>query len=426
MKVDVWPSLLSGRVEAPGSKSDAQRMVACAVLAKGTTTIHRFPSGDDCEAALQIAQDLGAIVTRSGSSIEIKGGFPQAFASGIRNAKESIHCGESGLASRMFSSIVALSEKPITVEGSGSLLQRPFADLIDALTQCGVDVQSNNGCLPLRIQGPLKGGHLVLDASLSSQFLTGLLIALSRASEPSVVEVKDLKSIPYIDLTLQVLEQFGVAITHENYTRFHIAPKAWKGTELSVPGDWSGGAFLLVAGALCAEGGLVVGNLNVYSAQADKAILEVLKLAGVRFDIQSDGIQVWQSEIQAFEFDATHCPDLFPPLAALAAFANGVSIIHGASRLLHKESNRAKTLQQEFAKAGIRIVLRDDEMKIYPAATRQSQILSHNDHRIAMAAAVLGMAGAHTTILQSDSVSKSFPGFFSLMQNAGARITGAR
>lgn len=425
MKVDVWPSLLSGRVEAPGSKSDAQRMVACALLAKGTSVIHRFPEGDDCEAALQIAQDLGAVVSRSGTTVEIKGGFPQAFASGIRNAKEEIQCGESGLASRMFASIAALSNQRITVNGVNSLLQRPFADLIEALMQCGVSVESNNGFLPLHIQGPLKGGAITIDASLSSQFLTGLLISLSRASEPSVVEVKALKSMPYIDLTIQVLRQFGVEIAHEDYKRFYITPKSLKGAELTVPGDWSGGAFLLVAGALCAEDGLVVDNLDARSAQADRAILEVLTRAGVRYEILPEAIHVWQSEIGAFEFDATHCPDLFPPLVALAAFANGVSVIQGASRLVHKESNRAKTLQQEFAKAGIRIVLRDDEMKIYPAATRRAQLLSHNDHRIAMAATILGMAGAHITIQQAESVSKSFPGFFSLLKSAGARISGS-
>ncbi|MFM7725668.1 MAG: hypothetical protein ACKO7B_03130, partial [Flavobacteriales bacterium] len=151
MKVDVWPSLLSGRVEAPGSKSDAQRMVACALLAKGTTTIHRYPAGDDCEAALQIAQDLGAVVTRSGSTLEIKGGFPQTFASGIRAPREAIQCGESGLASRMFTSIAALSDLPITILGQGSLMNRPFGDLIAALSQVGVSVDSKNGMLPLHI-----------------------------------------------------------------------------------------------------------------------------------------------------------------------------------------------------------------------------------------------------------------------------------
>jgi 3-phosphoshikimate 1-carboxyvinyltransferase len=422
MKVEVLPSLLSGRIDAPGSKSDAQRMVACALLAKGVTTIHRYPDGDDCDAALQVAQDLGAIVTRKGSTIEIKGGFPQAFASGIRNAKEEIQCGESGLASRMFASIAALSETPITINGKGSLVKRPFHDIIRSLEQSGVKVESQEGCLPLRVHGPLRGGRFVLNASLSSQFLTGLLIALARATEPSVVEVEGLNSRPYIDLTLEVLARFGVDVVNDSYKLFHINPKAWKGGEMTVPGDWSAAAFLLVAAALTAESGLIVGNVNPHSAQADRAVLEILQKANVRFVAQDDSVHVWQSEIHAFEFDATHCPDLFPPLAVLAAFADGVSVIKGVSRLVHKESNRAKALQQEFAKAGVRIVLRDDDMKIYPGAIRSAQLHSHNDHRMAMAAALLGLAGAPVDVLAAESVSKSFPEFFSVMQSAGARM----
>jgi 3-phosphoshikimate 1-carboxyvinyltransferase len=422
MKVEVTPSLLSGRVEAPGSKSDAQRMVACALLAKGITTIHRFPEGDDCEAALQLVQDLGAIVSRKGSTVEIKGGFPQSFAAGIRNAKDEIQCGESGLASRMFASIAALSETSINLSGTGSLMKRPFHDLIHALEQCGVEVDSQEGYLPMRVRGPLKGGHIQLDASLSSQFLTGLLIALSRASEASIVEVSSLNSRPYIDLTLEVLARFGVEVVNDSYQRFHITPKALKGVELTVPGDWSGAAFLLVAGALSAEAGLVVDNLKMDSAQADKAVLHALLAAGVRFDVLPDAVRIWQSEVRAFEFDATHCPDLFPPLAVLAAFADGVSVITGVSRLIHKESNRAKALQQEFAKAGVRIVLRDDEMKIYPAAIRSAQLHSHHDHRVAMAGTLLGIAGAPVSIQYAESVSKSFPDFYSVMQSVGARI----
>jgi len=422
MKVEVMPSLLSGHIEAPGSKSEAQRMVACALLDKGVSTIHHFPEGDDCEAALQIAQDLGAIVSRKGSTVEIKGGFPQSFAAGIRNAKDEIQCGESGLASRMFASIAALSESSITITGSGSLMKRPFHDLIHALEQSGVTVDSKEGCLPMRVHGPLKGGNIQLDATLSSQFLTGLIIALARASEPSVVEVSHLNSRPYIDLTLEVLSRFGVAVVNDSYQRFHITPKAWKGAELTVPGDWSGAAFLLVAGALTAEDGLTVGNLNTDSAQADKAVLDALQQAGVRFERYPGEIQIWQSDVRAFEFDATHCPDLFPPLAVLAAFADGVSVIAGVSRLIHKESNRAKALQQEFAKAGVRIVLRDDEMKIYPAAIRSAHLHSHNDHRMAMAASLLGLAGAPINIQQAQAISKSFPDFYAAMQSVGARI----
>ena len=425
MKVDVWPSILAGRAVAPGSKSDAQRMVACALLAKGTSVIHHFPEADDCEASIQVAQDLGAIVIRSGTSVEIKGGFPQAFIAGIRNAKENVDCGESGLSSRMFASIASLSGEPISITGNGSLLQRPFDDLIEALQQCGVHVQSEKGCLPIRVHGPIQGGHIRLDASVSSQFLTGLLIALSRASEPSIVEVINLNSKPYIDLTMKVLSQFGADVTHDNYTRFHVSPKAFKPTELNVPGDWSGASFLLAAGAICADDGLTIENLQFQSAQADEAMLDALKAAEVRFEMGENNVRIWKSEIRAFEFDATHCPDLFPPLVALAAFADGVTVLQGASRLVHKESNRAKVLQQEFAKAGIRIVHRDDEMKVYPAAIRSAIIHSHGDHRIAMAGALLGMGGAHITIQHASVVSKSFPDFYTMMKSLGARITGS-
>ena len=423
MKVEALPSVLSGRIEAPGSKSDAQRIVACALLSKGTTTIRSFPNSDDCNAALQVAQDLGAVITRAGNTVEIKGGFPHAFASGIRNPKDSIDCGESGLASRMFLSVAALYEQPITVKGHATLLGRPFDDLIEALSSAGVSVQSDEGCLPITVCGPLHGGTITLNASVSSQYLTGLLIAASRVSDPITVKVVDLKSKPYVGLTIQILQRFGVDITHDAaFNEFHIKPKAISGIDITVPGDWSGAAFLLVAGALCAEHGVTVDNLDAQSAQADRVILDVLELAGVRFTIQDSSITVWESEIQAFEFDATDCPDLFPPLAVLAAFANGVCVIQGASRLTHKESNRAKVIQQEFAKANVRIVVRDDEMKIYPSAVRRAEMLSHRDHRIAMAATVMGLAGDHMTVKNAEVVSKSFPEFYRCLEALNARL----
>jgi 3-phosphoshikimate 1-carboxyvinyltransferase len=223
---------------------------------------------------------------------------------------------------------------------------------------------------------------------------------------------------------LRVLSEFGVDVTHDDYKLFHLSPKAFKPAELHVPGDWSGASFLLAAGAICADEGLTIENLKFQSAQADEAMLDALRAAQVRFEKGENNVRIWKSEIRAFEFDATHCPDLFPPLVALAAFADGVTVIHGASRLVHKESNRAKVLQQEFAKAGIRIVLRDDEMKVYPAAIRSAIFHSHGDHRIAMAGALLGMGGAHMTIQHASVVSKSFPDFYRMMKSVGARITG--
>lgn len=419
----VYPSELRGTVAAPGSKSAAQRMVACALLARGESTITEFPESDDCIASLNIAQALGAIVKQKGNEVTIKGGFPDAFRSGIRNAKSEIYCNESGLSSRMFTPIVALSDDRITVNGHGTLLKRSFKDYEKILPALGAECSSTNGLLPLSIQGPLHGGELEMDGSMSSQFLTGVITALPRANEPSVVRVKNLGSKPYVQMTLQILRQFGVEVKHENFEKFYIEPTLYKPKNITVPGDWSGASFLLVAGALCAEEGITVTNLTTDIAQADAAILDVLELAGVVFKQNKNSVFVKASEITAFEFDANDCPDLFPPVVALAAFADGVSTIKGAKRLVHKESNRAKALQQEFAKANIRITLRGDDMKVYPAPIRPAIINSHNDHRIAMAGAILGLAGDRMTIRGASCVAKSFPDFFEVIAMLNAKVS---
>jgi 3-phosphoshikimate 1-carboxyvinyltransferase len=154
--------------------------------------------------------------------------------------------------------------------------------------------------------------------------------------------------------------------------------------------------------------------------------LEVLRKAGVKVSKRKDSVTIHKTDIQHFEFDAEHCPDLFPPAVALAAFANGVSSIHGVQRLINKESNRAKSLQEEFGKAGVRIVIRDNEMKIYPGAIRPAIINSHHDHRIAMALAIVGLAGDKMVIRGAECVNKSYPQFFEDLKNLGANIKGSR
>lgn len=416
MKVEVFPSELKGSITAPGSKSAAQRFVACALLARGKTTIHDFPESNDCKAALEIAQSLGAVVTVKGSTVQITGGFPNAFLSGIRNPKLEIACGESGLASRMFIPIAALYNKEISFVGEGSLLRRSFASFENILPQLGVKYTTNSGKLPVMVQGPIQPGNLEIDASDSSQFLTGLLMALSRAGAESSIIVKNLKSHPYVQMTLQILEKFGAQISHRNFEQYAIQPALLMPATLKVPGDWSGASFLIVAGALCSETGIRIENLSMELTQADQAIIAVLQGMNANIAVEQNSVFVKASDIKAFDFDANDCPDLFPPLVVLASFADGVSTFHGVKRLFNKESNRAKTLQQEFAKANIRITLRGDEMKIYPAHVRPAIINSHNDHRIAMAAAILGVAGARMTIKGAACVNKSFPEFFQTLQ----------
>jgi 3-phosphoshikimate 1-carboxyvinyltransferase len=423
MKAEVYPSELQGEVLAPGSKSIAQRLVACALLAKGVSVLSHFPDSDDCQSAVQMAIHLGALVERKGNNIHIQGGYPNNFASGIRNAKGALDSGESGLGARMFSAIAALSNHQIKMTGHGTLLQRPFHALEDALQQLGATCVSTDGCLPLSIQGPIRGGAVKVDGSVSSQFLTGLLLALPKASMPSKVEVINAKSLPYIDMTIAVAKMFGVDIQHQDYMHFDVANKqAYQPMQTIVPGDWSGAAFLLVAGALTAKDGIIIGHLDQNIPQADSAILDGLRLAGVKVVSKKQGYFVKRTEIQAFDFNAEHCPDLFPPLVALAAFANGVSTIYGANRLINKESNRAKSLQDECGKVGVRIVVRDNEMKIYPGAIRSGIVQSHNDHRIAMAMSVIALAGDKLVIKGAECINKSYPDFFRDLQQLGAQI----
>lgn len=422
MKVEVFPSELKGLAVAPGSKSAAQRMVACALLARGKSVISDYPESNDCRAALDIAQALGAVVTVKGNTVHLVGGFPNAFISGIRNPKEEVLCGESGLASRMFIPIAALHDRAVLFRGEGSLLKRSFVSYESILPQLGVQFIATDGKLPAKVKGPLKNGAVEMDASDSSQFLTGLLMALPRTGGPSSIRVKGLQSRPYVKMTLQILEKFGAQITENNLEEFTIQPTLFNPQKLRVPGDWSGAAFLIVAGVLCADQGIRIENLESELAQSDQAVISVLQRMGADIQLGNNYVVVKSSEIKAFEFDANDCPDLFPPLAALASFADGVSTIYGVKRLINKESNRGKTLQQEFAKANIRIVLREDEMKVYPAHIRPAIINSHNDHRIAMAAAVLGVAGARMTIKGAEAVNKSFPDFFRVLQSLNGKV----
>jgi 3-phosphoshikimate 1-carboxyvinyltransferase len=425
MKLEIYPSVLRGSVLAPGSKSIAQRMIACALLAKGESVLHDFPENDDCSAAVKVAQALGAVVTKSGTTLTIQGGFPHNQDSGIRYSKDEIHCGESGLASRMFAPIASLADWAITILGEKSLLTRPFSEFEHVLPQLGVHVSSKNGKLPMVVKGPLRAGSVVMDGSVSSQFVTGVLLALSCTEGNSQVEVTDAKSTPYIDLTLEVAAKFGASIEHEGYKHFKVAgKKQLTPQELRVAGDWSGASFLLVAAALCAEEGIEVEGLSEEFTQADKKLLQALESAGVEMRRKKNAIWIKKSTIQAFEFDATDCPDLFPPLAAMAAFANGVCIIAGASRLVHKESNRAKVLTEEMGKANVRIVCRGDEMKIYPGHIRQATINAHGDHRIAMAGALLGLGGDKITIMGAECVAKSYPNFYRDLKSLGAKIGG--
>jgi len=422
MKVTVFPSVLKGETDVPRSKSIAQRSLALALLSPQETVIHKFPNSSDCKAALDIIRTLGAVVSENGDVLDIRGGFPNNFQADIRQPKYLIHAGESGLAARMFMPIAALWHEEIVMEGQGTLLKRSMITHEEWLPCLGVKVVLKDHKLPARVHGPLLGGKIHSEGTASSQFITGLLIAGSATKKGIELEIEQVPSKPYIETTMAVAKQFGIQMESWEGGYKVEGAQRFEPLEMVVDGDWSGAAFLLVAAALCAEEGVLIKGLNEEIPQADQAILEVLTLARVKWEKTSQGYRVWASRIKAFEFDATHCPDLFPILAVLAVMGDGPSIIKGVSRLADKESNRGKAIQHEWSKMGVNTVIRGDELKVYPKAIQTAHVHAHDDHRMAMALSVMAMAGATLTIHGAECVSKSFPDFFETIQFLGARV----
>ena len=414
MERSVEPSYVSGRVLAPPSKSMTQRIIAAAILAEGQSLILNPSYCDDSLAAMSIAVSLGARVEPEADKMRITG-------SGELREKK-LNCGESGLAIRMFSPIAALYPEEIIMTGSGSLKKRPMNMIGDALNQLGVKCITTDGYLPLVIQGPIKGSYCEIDGSMSSQLLTGLLMALPLSDNDSTIKVSNLKSKPYIDMTIGVLRDFGIKISNEEYQLFRVPGRQkYSPGSYEVESDWSGGSFLLVAGAI--SGNITVNGLRTGSFQSDMAILKALENAGAALKISDGQIEVSKSVLKAFEFDATESPDLFPPLVALASYCNGVTKLKGAARLLHKESDRATALSEEFGKMNINVELKDDYLLVKGGKVKGTRVSSHDDHRIAMAAAVaaLGATGP-VYIRDSHCVAKSYPGFFDDLRKIGAIV----
>lgn len=397
-----------GEIVAPTSKSYLQRAIAIASLSPTPCTIQGYTPSDDVQAALSVAQALGASVTQHADSLTIQKRYAPLTTPLV------LHCGESGLCARMFSVLAALQPIPITITAEGSLLTRPFNMVVNALQQLGKTVNSNHQHLPLHLEGELQATTLRIDGSESSQLLTGLLIALPTLPQNTTIHVQNLRSIPYVDITLAMLKHFGIHITHHQYHTFHIPANQIPYAPSYIPeGDWSGAAFHLVAAAI--SGSASIHNLNTTSVQGDSQIYHILAQCGAHLQTAQNTVSVQKAPLRAFRADATHTPDLFPPLAALAACCNGTSQIQGTNRLLHKESNRASALLHILHTLGVPAHIHQNTLFITGGSPLRGGVTlpSYNDHRIAMTAAILALVAPQPiTINDAQVVSKSYPHFF--------------
>ncbi|MDA3886942.1 MAG: 3-phosphoshikimate 1-carboxyvinyltransferase [Candidatus Delongbacteria bacterium] len=381
-------SKVSGKITPPSSKSMLQRSIAASFLSNTETNLVYNSTCDDSEVSLRIVEDL---------------------KSGIVN---ELTFGESGLSLRMFTPILALQDKEFIISGEGSLMKRPVAMMELPLKELGVSVESKDGLLPMLVKGPIKGGVVTVDGTVTSQFLTGLLMALPLVKEDSVVNVSNLKSKQYTDMTIEVLKSFGVKVIHKNYKKFLIkGGQNYSAEKIIVENDWSSASNFIVAGAIA--GSVEIHGLDLGSFQPDKNIIDIVKTAGADVKIRNSSIVVSKNKLKAFIYNATDSPDLFPPLVVLASACKGISRIQGALRLKYKESNRAEVLVKEFTKLGVKISVSGDEMIIEGGKIIGGEINSHNDHRIAMAGAISGLISEKgITVKNAECVKKSYVDFY--------------
>lgn len=404
----VSASNIKGVVIPPSSKSYAQRAIAISLLANGRSILRNIEFCKDTRSALACIEALGAKVSLlDESTLAIEGG--------LNPVSNLLNVGESGLATRLFTPIASLHNTPICIQGEGTLLHRPMSMMIEPLRSLGVEVRDGGGFLPIEVCGPIHGGTLTVDGSISSQFITGLLLALPLAQDDTTLKVINPVSTPYIDMTIDSARRFGIEIMHNegDYSEFFIEGRQqYCPTDISIEGDWSGAATMLVAGAIAGE--VTVKNISTLSKQADTAICQALERAGAGLIIEQDAVTVSRRELRAFEFDATHAPDLFPALAALAAAAEGESVIIGTNRLRHKESDRAETIRQEYEKLGIDIDISEPNiMRIRGGEIHPAEVFSHDDHRIAMSLAISALrCKGEVKITNAECVEKSYPTFF--------------
>jgi 3-phosphoshikimate 1-carboxyvinyltransferase len=399
---------VKGRVDVPPSKSMTIRALTAALLACGESVIRNPSYSDDALACLSILETLGADSKPAEGEVRVVG------TSGLKRQIRgtTINAGESGLCARMFVPVVAVREEEFWVTGSGSLLKRPFA-MVEELRKFGAKSSTPSGLLPVRVKGPLLGGKGSIRGEITSQFLTGLLFSLPLAPSDSSISVTDLKSRPYVRMTLETLRMSGVEVTcDESLSQFEIkGEQRFKPISYTCEGDWSSASFFLVAAAI--SGSLELKGLSLDSRQADKVILEVLRAHGTNVATGDGSILVEQGEARGFDFDAQEAPDLVPPLFVLAAFSKGRSRIFGIERLKYKESSRVDLLAKIFSKLGVRVEVLPGMAIIEGGSIGGGIVDPEGDHRIAMALAIAALRSKEgIRILNAQCVRKSYPSFF--------------
>lgn len=410
--VRIKPKKLSGEVMVPPSKSISHRAIICASLSEEKSIIKNFMFSKDMEATISGMRALGARIEEN-TSVE---GVRELHIAGsyTRNNNVTIDCIESGSTLRFLIPISIINGSKTVFTGRGRLVSRPLEPYFKIFKQLGVHYSLSQDKLPLTIEGKLRSGDYEVDGKVSSQFISGLMFALPLLTEQSrIIITTDMESKGYVDLTIDMLQNFGVSIENKNYKEFVIpGNQVYKGSEVSIEGDYSQAAFWLVAGIIGER--IKCTGMKDGSLQGDRIIVDIIRNMGGNLKIEDNAVEAECSKTSSIVVDVAQCPDLVPILAVLGTFSKGTMEIINGARVRIKESDRLKAISSELNKLGADIKETKDGLIINGVSTLTGgEVESWNDHRIAMALAVAATrAKGDVVINDSEAVTKSYPGFW--------------
>ena len=416
----IYPTRLKGKVNIPPSKSMAHRAIICASLSDNLCRIDNIDYSDDIIATIDAMESLGAKITKYENYLDIIGIYNH-----IQNTENSrvIDCNESGSTLRFLIPISLLFKGNSKFIGRGNLGKRPLTTYYNIFEKQNIRYSYDENNLDLEIEGKLKGGIFEVDGNVSSQFISGLLFALPLIEEDSKIVINtDLESKSYVDLTLQVMKDFGIEIINNNYKEFIIkGNQKYEGRNYSVEGDYSQGAFFLCANAIGND--ISCKNLNINSIQGDKEVIDILKKMNVDILVKGNEIEAQRrKKLKATYIDGSQCPDIIPILTSVAALAKGRTEIVNVGRLRLKECDRLSAIVCELNKLGANITEKKDSIIVDGVEELEGdiQVWSHKDHRIAMTLAIASSRCKKPIIIKDyNCVSKSYPKFFEDFENIG-------
>jgi 3-phosphoshikimate 1-carboxyvinyltransferase len=416
---------VSGRVLAPPSKSYTHRALILGTLAQGETVISNFLKSDDTRYTADALRTLGADIRVTGDTIRITGSNGKLS---VQPGKETIFVGNSGSTVRMVAPLTALTQGRVVFEGEPRLYQRPVSDLLVALKVLGVEASSINrdGFPPIEIRGgTLRGGQVVVSGMITSQHVSGLLMVAPYARRNVRIKISGkLLSKPYVDVTIDAMRAFNGEVGNLNYEQFVVtAGKRYQGREYTIEGDYSSAAYFFAMGAI-GQSKITVAGLNPKSVQGDRHFLKLLARMGCEVKYGKEEVMVSRKKpLTGITLDMGDYPDIVQPLAVVAAFARGKTLIKNIGHLIYKETDRINNTTSELRKMGVPVDVTENTMLITGGQPKGAEVESHHDHRLVMSSAIAALfAEGETVINGAEAVSKSYPSFFSDLGKLGARV----